>query len=467
MSLDELAFCSLKEIRNLLSKNEISARELVESHLSRIDEVEPKLNAFITVTKAEAVRSAIEADAAAARGDSLGHLHGVPLTLKDLLWTRGVRTTSGSKIFTDFIPSRDATVVAKLRAAGAIFLGKTNLHEFAYGVSSVNPHYGPVHNPWDTERIAGGSSGGSAAALAAGIGYGSIGTDTGGSIRIPSALCGTVGFKPTYGRVSRFGVTPLAWTLDHVGPMTRSVKDAAVLYEIIAGYDAKDQTTSRREVGNVSEHLAELPSSLKIGLPREYFLEGNDPEVEGLFQAAVKSLEQVGMDPIQVSIPEVRHQFVCRNVISFAEATSYHEPNLRVRPADYGDNTRELLRLGLTIRATEYLAAQRARRRIVEAFRNAFQTIDVLVCPSSPAPAPRIGETSLSNGEELRAGLLRLTSPFNTVGFPAISLPCGYTRSGLPVSLQIVGGPFEEALLFKVAHAYESMHSWGRQKPDI
>lgn len=467
MSLDELAFCSLVEIKGLLSKKEISARELVESHLSRIDEVEPKLNAFITVTKEEAARSALEADEAAARGGSLGCLHGVPLTLKDLLWTRGVRTTSGSKIFSDFIPSSDATVVAKLRAAGAIFLGKTNLHEFAYGISSVNPHYGPVHNPWDTERIAGGSSGGSAAALAAGIGYGSIGTDTGGSIRIPSALCGTVGLKPTYGRVSRFGVTPLAWTLDHVGPMTRTVADAAVLYEVTAGYDTRDPTTGRRAVEKVSEHLAELPSGLKMGLAREVFLEDIDPEVNALFQRAAESLRRMGIEPVEVSIPEVRHQFVCRNVISFAEATSYHEPNLRERPADYGDNTLELLRLGLTIRATEYLAAQRARRRIVEAFRKAFHSIDILVCPSSPAPAPRIGETSLSNGEELRAGLLRLTSPFNTVGFPAISLPCGYTRSGLPVSLQIVARPFEESVLLKVAHAYENAHSWGDQRPDI
>ena len=467
MSLDELAFCSLKEIKGLLSKKEVSARELVESQLSRIDELEPKLNAFITVTKEEAVRSAIEADEVASRGGSLGCLHGVPLTLKDLLWTQGVRTTSGSKIFSDFIPSSDATVVAKLRASGAIFLGKTNLHEFAYGVSSVNPHFGPVHNPWDTERIAGGSSGGSAAALAAGIGYGSIGTDTGGSIRIPSALCGTVGLKPTYGRVSRFGVTPLAWTLDHVGPMTRSVMDAAVLYEVTAGYDTRDPTTSRRAVEKVSEHLAELPSALKMGLPREVFLEGIDPEVNALFQRAAESVRRMGIEPVEVSIPEVRHQFACRNVISFAEATSYHEPNLRERPTDYGDNTLELLRLGLAIRATEYLAAQRARRRIVEVFRKAFHSIDILVCPSSPSPAPRIGETSLSNGEELRSGLLRLTSPFNTVGFPAISLPCGYTRSGLPVSLQIAARPFEESLLLKVAHAYENAHSWGDQRPDI
>jgi aspartyl-tRNA(Asn)/glutamyl-tRNA(Gln) amidotransferase subunit A len=467
VSLDELAFCSLKEIRDLLSRREISARELVESHLSRIEDMEPKLNAFITVTSEGAIRSAIARDEAAARGDDLGCLHGVPLTLKDLLWTRGVRTTSGSKIFSDFVPSQDATVVARLRASGAIFLGKTNLHEFAYGVSSVNPHYGPVRNPWDVSRIAGGSSGGSAAALAAGIGYGSMGTDTGGSIRIPSALCGTVGFKPTYGRISRFGATPLAWTLDHVGPMTRTVADAAALYEATAGYDDADPTSSGREVDNVSEHLDEPPASLKVGLPREYFLEGNDPEVDALFQGAVKSLETLGMAPVQVSIPEVRHQFVCRNVISFAEATSYHEPNLRERPHDYGENTRDLLRLGLTIRATEYLSAQRARRRIVEAFKKAFQSIDVLVCPSSPAPAPRIEATSLSNGEELRAGLLRLTSPFNTVGFPAISVPCGYTSSGLPASLQIVARPFEESLLLKVAHAYECAHRWGDRRPDI
>lgn len=467
VSPGELAFHSLRQVRDLLREKQITSEELVTSQLERVDELEPRLNAFITVMRDEAIEGAREADRSAARGEPVGSLHGVPLTLKDLFWTRDVRTTSGSKIDSDFVPTEDATVVTRLREAGAVILGKTNLHEFAYGVSSVNPHYGPVRNPWDTGRIAGGSSGGSAAALAAGVGYGSIGTDTGGSIRIPSAMCGTVGLKPTYGRVSRHRVTPLAWSLDHVGPMTRSVEDAALLYEVLAGHDPKDPATSRRKVEKVSDRLGELPSGLKIGLQEEYFFEDLDVEVRELVQTATRDLEGLGMERVSISVPEVQYQSTCRNVISFAEATSYHEKNLRSSPEDYGDSTRELLQLGLAILATEYLAAQRARRRIVEAFRDAMQKVDILVGPTVPATAPRIGEETLSNGEELRAGLLRLTSPFNTVGFPAISVPCGFTRFGLPVGLQLVARPFEESLLLKVAHGYEVTHPWRDRHPEF
>lgn len=467
MSGEELTYCSLREVRDLLRAREVSSRELVEAQLERLEALEPRLNQFITVARHEALHAAQSADDAAARSENLGPLHGVPLTVKDLLWTRGMRTTSGSKIFADFVPEEDATAVAKVRDAGAVLLGKTNLHELAYGVSSVNPHYGAVRNPWDSERISGGSSGGSASALASGVGYGSIGTDTGGSIRIPSALCGTVGLKPTYGQVSRYGVTPLSWSLDHVGPMTRTVEDAAILFEILAGHDSKDPSSAGREPEKVSERLDALPPRLKMGLHAKYFFEQIDPEVAGAVQTAVRDLERLGLERAEVNIPEVDHQSTCRNVISFAEASSYHERNIRERPSDFGEAVLELLRLGLLVRATEYLAAQRARRRVTEAFRNAFRNMDILVCPMVPVAAPRIGEEQLSNGEELRAGLLRLASPFNTVGFPAISLPCGFTGAGLPIGLQLVARPFAEGLLLKVAHAYESSHSWGSRHPEF
>ncbi len=464
---EELAYYSLREVRDLLRDREISSRELVEAQLARLDAIEPRLNAFITVFRRQALEAARSADDAAARREYRGALHGVPLTVKDLLWTCGERTTSGSKIYADFIPKEDATAVAKVKAAGGVLLGKANLHELAYGVSSVNPHYGPVRNPWDGERISGGSSGCSAAALAAGIGYGSIGTDTGGSIRIPSALCGTVGLKPTYGRVSRYGVTPLAWSLDHVGPMTRTVEDAAILFESLAGHDPKDPASAHREPERVGERLGEFPPGLKMGLHLRYFFEQIDPQVAEAVQTAVRDLERLGLERVEVDIPEVDHQSTCRNVITFAEASSYHERNIRERPSDFSEAVLEMLRLGLLVQATEYLAAQRARRRIVEAFRNAFREIDLLVCPMVPVPAPKIGEEQLSNGEELRAGLLRLASPFNTVGFPAITLPCGFTQAGLPVGLQMVARPFAEGLLLQVAHAYESGHSWCERHPEF
>jgi aspartyl-tRNA(Asn)/glutamyl-tRNA(Gln) amidotransferase subunit A len=457
----------LRGVGDLLRKKEVSSRELVESQLERREAHEPHLNAFITVTRDQALDAAREADRRVNRGESSGPLHGIPLTLKDLLWTRGVRTTSGSKINTDFVPAEDATVVGKLRSAGAVFLGKTNLHEFAYGVSSFNPHYGPARNPWDVERDCGGSSSGSAAALAAGVGYGSVGTDTGGSIRVPSTLCGTVGLKPTYGRVSRYGVTPLSWSLDHVGPMTRSVEDAALLFEILAGRDVKDSSSVARTVEKVSDRLDELPSRLRMGIDTGVFFDRLDPEVKVAVETAIRDLERLGLERVDVALPEAEHLGVCRNVIAFSEASSYHEENIRHRPEDYGENVRELLHLGMFIRATEYLAAQRARREIVRLCREAFERFDVLVCPTAVAPAPKIGENVLSNGEDLRAGLLRLCGPFNALGFPALSLPCGFARSGLPLGLQIVAKPFEEPLLLKVGYAYERSHTWRDHHPHV
>ena len=454
----DLAYYSLRAIRDLLRNREISVRELVDSQLARLERRQPRLNAFITVTHEEARRTADELDRKA-RGETYGPLHGVPLTLKDLIWTQGVRTTSGSKIFAAFVPEQDAVVVKRLREAGALFLGKTNLHELAYGISNVNPHYGAVRNPWDEERISGGSSGGSSESLAAGIGYGSVGTDTGGSVRIPSALCGTVGLKPTYGSVSREGVTPLAWSLDHVGPMARTVEDVAILFDVLA------DPSALARLGSTSEGLSDLPGGIRMGIHADYFGQNLDPEVRACVDSAVSDLEKLGLERQDVSIPEVRYQGTCRDVVLYVEAASCYEASIRERPEDFGEDTRELLRLGLLIRATEYLTAQRARRRVLQAFRAAFHEFDVLVTPTVPVPAPRVGEETLSNGEELRSGLLRLVTPFNTVGFPALSLPCGFTKAGLPVGLQLAARPFHEKQLLRVAHAYERSHPWLDRRP--
>jgi aspartyl-tRNA(Asn)/glutamyl-tRNA(Gln) amidotransferase subunit A len=413
---------SIREVSQLLARFELSSEELVRSQLDRAQALSD-LNAFISLLPDEAIAEARRLDGMRRKGEVLGPLHGIPITAKDLVWSKGHKTTSGSRIDADFVPVRDAPALASLRARGAVLLGKTNLHEFAYGVSNVNPHYGAARNPWDRTRISGGSSGGSAVALASGVGYGSIGTDTGGSIRIPSSLCGIVGLKPTYGRVSRDGVTPLSWSLDHVGPMARTVEDVAVLYEAMSG-----------EAAEPPEPAGSAPlRNLKVGHHARYFFENLAPEVEGAVGNALTVLSSLGASIVEIDVPEIEFQGACRNTIAFAEASCYHEKNIRTRPQDYGEDTRDLLRLGLLVPATDYLAALRARRVVFGAFRRAFAGIDVLAAPSTPAAAPPIGASVLENGEELRSGLLRLAGPFNTTGFPALSLPCGFTGNGLPI----------------------------------
>ncbi len=441
---------TLLSVRDRLERGELSSEELVRAHIDRAENLEA-LNAFITLVPERAIDAARRSDEERARGEVRGPLHGVPITVKDLVHSKGIRTTSGSKIFAELVPDVDAPCLASLLDAGAVLLGKTNLHELAYGVTNVNPHYGVARNPWATERVSGGSSGGSAVSLAAGVGFGSIGTDTGGSIRIPSSLCGTVGLKPTYGKVSREGVTPLSWSLDHVGPMARTVDDVALLYEVLTGNAAS----------------ADAPEPLELGIHERYFFDNLAPDVETSVRAAIAELERLGMKLVEVDIPEIELQTTCRNAITFAEASSFHEDNVFARPEDFGADTLELLRLGLLIPASDYLAATRARRLIVRAFRKAFQKIDMLVTPATVAAAPRIGDTTLDNGEELRSGLLRLASPFNTTGFPAVSLPCGFTEDGRPIGLQLAAAPNDEIRLLELARAYEQSQDWSRRAPVI
>lgn len=458
MSPEELAYAPIETVSSLLVRRELSSEELVGLHLDRARS-QGELNAFLSLLAGSAIDEARRADDQRRRGGVLGPLHGIPVTVKDLVWTKGVPTTSGSRIAAGFVPDRDAPALAHLRAAGAVLLGKTNLHEFAYGVSNVNPHYGPARNPWDRRRISGGSSGGSAVSLAAGVGYGSIGTDTGGSVRIPSALCGTVGLKPTYGAISREGVTPLSWSLDHVGPMARRVEDVALLFSVMTGRALPERTTSAAPL-----------SGTRVGIHRRYFFDNLVSEVADAVERAVADLVRLGGELVEIDVPEVEIQGACRNTIAFAEAAAYHEDDVRNRPDEYGEDTRELLRLGLLIPATDYLAALRARRRIVRAFRKAFSTFDVLVAPVTPSAAPEIGASLLDNGEDLRAGLLRLASPFNTTGFPAMSLPCGFTGDGLPIGLQLAASPGDEARLLRVARAYQESQSgadWSGRRPAV
>ncbi len=438
---------TLVSARRALELGEISSVELVRSQLLRAESVREK-GAFITLLGDEAIEEAKKMDAARQRGELFGSLHGIPITAKDIINSKGVRTTSGSKIYSNYVPQKNASCLQSLEESGAILLGKTNLHEFAFGVTNVNPHYGPAKNPWaSTDVISGGSSGGSAVALASGVGFGSLGSDTGGSIRIPSALCGTVGLKPTFGAISCDGVTPLSWSLDHIGPMARTVKDIAILYEVLTGE-------------NVSDELNEPVSGLKLGFPERYFFENIASDIASAVDIAIGDLEGLGLTTVAMNISEIEAQANCRNTIAFSEAASFHAHNVRSRPEDYGSDTLELFRLGLLIPASEYVTALRARGPIIKAFYKAFNDIDVMVTPATADVAPPIGAEFLGNGETLRGGLLRMASPFNTTGFPALTLPCGFTEEGLPIGLQLVAKPGNEKLLLRLAYAYEQSHEW-------
>jgi aspartyl-tRNA(Asn)/glutamyl-tRNA(Gln) amidotransferase subunit A len=458
MSTDDLAFASIEQLARLLRKKKLSPVELVKLLLARIEQLNPQLNAYLTIIAEQALARARSAEREILRGRWRGPLHGIPISLKDNIWTRGVRTTAGSKILSGFVPDQDASVVRRLQRAGAIVLGKTNMHEFAYGVTTNNPHFGPTRNPWDTTRIPGGSSGGSAAAVAAGLCFASVGSDTGGSIRIPAALCGIVGLKPTFGLVSCQGVVPLSPSLDHTGPLARTVADVAVLLGIIAERRAK---TSRTRKG-----------SQCLGWPREYFWEKLEDEVRHLVDVAARSFEQEGFSIEEVSLPHLHESVEPSTQVALAEARHFHETSgyFPARAADYSEEVRKRLELGGQIRATDYLRAIEVRKVLRADFDAVLTRVDALLVPTVPIAAPGIGDERVRIGtedESVRNALLRLNRPANSTGLPAISVPCGFTRAGLPVGLQIIGRAFDEARLLRIAHIYEQSHEWHARRPGL
>jgi aspartyl-tRNA(Asn)/glutamyl-tRNA(Gln) amidotransferase subunit A len=467
---DELQSLTITAAGALLRREKISPVELAKSALARIEELNPRLNAFITVTAERALREARAAEREIARGKSRGPLHGIPVTLKDNICTEGVRTTAGSRILENFIPRADADVAAKLKGAGAVLLGKTNLHEFAYGVTTENPHYGPARNPWDLERIPGGSSGGSAAAVATGLGFASVGTDTGGSIRIPSALCGVVGLKPNFGRVSCRGIVPLAVTLDHAGPIARSVEDAAIMLDAICAF-SESRGAFHRAV-RAARKAIRSKRHLRIGWPREYFFDRVDEEVQRAVKEAAKCLERLGARIEEVSLPHLEEASEPSTQIALAEALEYHESQgyFPTRAAEYGADVRKRLEMGSAVRAVDYLKAQQSRERLRADFRAAFGRVDVILAPSVPMPAPPIGENSVMIGGEsqsVRGALVRMNRPANFTGFPAISVPCGFTRAGLPIGLAIHGPEWGEAKLLRIALRYEQATEWHKRHPAL
>ncbi len=391
------------------------------------------------------------------KGSPLSPLDGIPIAVKDLIYIKGVRCTAGSKILSSNIAPYDSPVTRRLRAAGAVLIGTTNMHEFAAGVTSENPHFGPVRNPWDLERVSGGSSGGSAAAVASGLAAGAIGTDTAGSVRSPAALCGVVGLKPTYGRISRLGVVPLASSFDTVGTLTSCAWDAAAFLQVLAGHDSEDLTTVATEVPDYTAGVSDFPSGIRVGVPRTYFHDTVDPGVEEVFSRFVDRLAGLGCTVSDVDLEGIDKVYDCWLTIRRAEATAFHMRWLDEAPEAYGEDVRRSLELGRGITAVEYINAQNARPRMMESFASSMSGLDLLAMPCTSITAPFIGQTRVTvNGKDVDvySSLNRLTLPFNVVGFPAISLPAGMSN-GLPVGVQLAAGPFQEAKLLKAAFALE------------
>jgi aspartyl-tRNA(Asn)/glutamyl-tRNA(Gln) amidotransferase subunit A len=471
---ESLAFGTIEELAALLAKRKISPVELTELFLRRIQRQNPALNAFLTVTAEFALAAARRAEKQllhlrSARREN-APLLGIPITIKDNIWTRGIRSTAGSKILQDFIPAQDSTVARKLARAGATLLGKTNLNEFAYGITGGNAHYGPVHNPWAMDRISGGSSAGSAAAIAAGLCVASVGTDTGGSIRVPSSFCGTVGLKPTFGRISVFGTMPLSPSLDHIGPMARSVADAAILLGLMAGRDSLDPTSTSRPVGDFRGALQKPLRKFRLGRPRQFYWEKLDPEVRRITESALRDMEKRGAVVREVSLPLLKESLDAATDISLAEALHVHEAAgyFPSRAAEYGEEVRQRIEAGAKVPAHRYLAGFDVRKRLLPAFDAAFQDVDAIVAPTLPVPAPPIGADSVAiDGEQIgvRAAIVGHSRPANFTGLPAISVPCGFTRAGLPVGMQWIGRAFDEITILRIAHSYERANDWGSRHP--
>jgi aspartyl-tRNA(Asn)/glutamyl-tRNA(Gln) amidotransferase subunit A len=454
--MQDLAFMSIAEAAPRLASRDLSPVELTQACLDRISQLDGDVNAFITVLADSALVEARTAEDDIKRGDYRGPLHGIPIAHKDLIYTRGIRTTAGSRVLRDFVPDEDATVVRKLREAGSILLGKLNLHEFAAGGTSENPHYGPVHNPWRMDHHPGGSSGGSSAALVAGMCLAASGTDTAGSIRIPSACCGTTGIKPTYGRVSASGVVPLSWSLDHVGPMTRSAHDAAIVLNAMAGFDRSDFGSVDQPVEDFTASLQQDLRGLRIGVPTTYFTEPLQPDVSAAVDAAVATLIGLGATRVDVSFSALDCSVDIGMTIVRPEMATFHRQWYAEQPESYAA-LRERIEMGLQMPATEYAQAQLDRRGIRAELWSVFDSVDVLVTPTLATTAGRIGgEPEITT---------RFTYPFNLSGFPAMSLPCGFDHQGLPIGLQLAAAPWQESLLLRVAHQYQLATSWHQQRP--
>ncbi|MBI1786546.1 MAG: amidase [Acidobacteria bacterium] len=459
---DELAELTLSVASAMIAKKVVSPVDLTEVCLKRIERLNPRLNAFITVTGEQAMDQARALEAELQAGRRRGPLHGIPVALKDLIDTAGVKTTGGSALYAERLPLSDAEVVRRLGAAGAICVGKLNLHEFAFGATSVISHFGPVHNPWKLEHHAGGSSGGSGAAVAAGLCYGALGTDTGGSIRIPAARCGIVGLKPTYGRVSTRGVIPLSWSLDTVGPMCRTVADTALLLQAIAGYDAAASGSLDDPVPDYSAAIGTRVSTFKLGIPRAVFYEQLHPEVEAAVNAALEVLSKLTASTREVRLPPIPDL-----PLEPAEAWTFHQGYLAKSPQLYHATTKARIEAGSKITEATHLKARENLVKVRQAVRAVFSAVDLLVLPTVPDLPETIEEAIKKEALPGPPLAIRNTRIMNVYGLPSISIPCGFSRSGLPIGLQIAGPALGEVKVMALAHAYEQATEWHKRKPPL
>lgn len=461
MPNDDIASTSVSELAQQIARGQLSPVELTEAILSRIESRDRVINSYITVMAESARAAAKLALADVQAGRPLGPLHGVPIAIKDLLATKGVRTSFACAAYADWIPDYDATVVERLVASGAIIIGKLNLHELAAGSSSLVSHFGPVHNPWNPEYIAGGSSGGSAACIAAGLACGALGSDTVMSIRHPAACCSIVGLKPTFGRVSKYGALPLVWSLDHIGPMTRTVRDATLMLQVIAGYDHRDPTSKELPVPDYLAGLDAGVRGLRIGVPRPHFFEECTAATLAAAEEAIVVFKDLGAQIEDCEIPQVPDIIAAGRTIVLAEATTYHAARALSHPQLFSSAILQTVEAGNKLPAVQYVQAQRAREVITQAFTETMGRFDALIMPTTPVPACKASEDTPAL-TWLRS---RNTFPFNLTGAPAISLPCGFTQDGMPIGLQLVGRAFDEFTLLRIANAYEQATRWHTMRP--
>lgn len=464
---NELITKSVTELAPLIKDKSVSPVELTQAILDHAETNDEQINAYTSFTREQAEKAAQKAEEEITNGNYRGTYHGIPMALKDNIYIKDEVTTMSSKIHRDFVPSYDATVVEQLRQAGAIFTGKLNMHEYAWGATTSSPHFGPCHNPWDLAKIPGGSSGGSGASVVSDMTMASLGTDTGGSIRIPASICGIVGLKPTYGRVSSYGSFPLAWSLDHIGPMTKTVHDAAALLAIIAGYDPKDTNTAHVPVDDYTSALDGNVKDLVIGINEDYFFRQVDRDVEQAVRDQLKQLEAQGAKIVEVDIPSLQYAEWAVMTTIISEPAAIHEENYRTRPDDFGEDLQFLFDLGHLPSAVDYVQAQQIRHHLKQDFQKAFEQVDVLISPTLPIATPDIGAATVDlNGEQvdLLDHIIRFTGPGNITGLPGLSVPCGF-KDGLPIGMQIMGRAFDEKTILNVGHAVEQLNPLNDKKP--
>lgn len=456
----QLSFATINDLAKQIQKHELSPVDLTKLALERIQRLNPKLNVFVTQTADLSIKQAKQAEKEIMQGEYKGPLHGIPIVHKDLYYTKGIRTTAGSKILKDFVPDFDATVVAKLHEAGAVLLGKVQTHEFAAGMTTSSEYFGPCRNPWNTDLVPGGSSGGSAAAVAAGFAYLATGSDTGGSIRIPAACCGVVGLKPTYGRVSRHGIIEMSWSLDHSGPLTRSVLDASLCLDIMSGQDQRDRATIDLPIPGIRHYQNSL-KGVCIGLPMQHYYENLDSDVQVAMRAAIDKFRELGAEIVEVDIPSIKQiQSEAMNIM-MGEMLAVHKQWLDTCPDDYGSDVRAFLESAKQLQLLDYLQSQRNRQTFINDFLNALSKVDVLLTPTTPLTAP----TADNYEDALR--LTNFTVQTDLTGMPSLSMPCGFSPAGMPVNMQLIGRPFDEATILGIGYVYELNTDWNTRHPNM